>query len=54
MLDTRKLQTEVDGQTAALAIARANLKQSEVNLKNKKLVYERNIKMFESSGGKYP
>ncbi len=54
MLDTRKLQTEVDGQTAALAIARANLKQSEVNLKNKKLVYERNVKMFESSGGKYP
>ena len=27
ILDTRKLQSEVDGQTAALAIAKANLKQ---------------------------
>lgn len=54
ILDTRKLQTEVDGQTAALAIAKANLKQSEVTLKNKKLVYERTAKMFETSGGKYP
>ncbi len=27
ILDTRKLQSEVDGQTAALSIAKANLKQ---------------------------
>jgi HlyD family secretion protein len=36
-LDTRKLQSEVDGQTAALGIAKANLKESEVNLRNKKI-----------------
>ena len=54
VLDTRKLQSEVDGQTAALAIARANLKESEVNLRNKKTVYDRTLKMYNSSGGKYP
>jgi HlyD family secretion protein len=54
MLDTRKLQSEVDGQTAALAIAKANLKESEVNLRNKKTVYDRTLKMYNSSGGKYP
>ena len=53
-LDTRKLQSEVDGQTAALAIAKANQKESEVDLKNKKLIYDRTLKMFNSSGGKYP
>lgn len=53
-LDTRKLQSEVDGQTAALAIANANLKESEVNLRNKKSVYDRTLKMYNSSGGKYP
>ncbi|MGD9625602.1 MAG: efflux RND transporter periplasmic adaptor subunit [Arcobacter sp.] len=53
-LDTRKLQSEVDGQTAALAIAKANQLESEVDLKNKKLVYDRTLKMFNSSGGKYP
>ena len=45
VLDTRKLQSEVDGQTAALSIAKANLKDSEVNLKNKKIVYDRTLKM---------
>ncbi len=54
VLDTRKLQSEVDGQTAALSIAKANLKDSEVNLKNKKIVFDRTLKMYESSGGKYP
>lgn len=53
-LDTRKLQSEVDGQTAALGIAKANLKESEVNLRNKKSVYDRTLKMYQSSGGKYP
>ena len=53
-LDTRKLQSEVDGQTAALSIANANLKESEINLKNKKTVYDRTLKMYNSSGGKYP
>ena len=54
ILDTRKLQSEVDGQTAALAIAKANLKQNEVDLKNKKINYDRTQKMYETSGGKYP
>lgn len=53
-LDTRKLQSEVDGQTAALAIANANAKESEVNLRNKKMLYDRTLKMYNSSGGKYP
>lgn len=53
-LDTRKLQSEVDGLTAALAIAKANQKESEVTLKNKKLIYDRTAKMFKNSGGKYP
>ena len=54
ILDTRKLQSEVDGQTAALSIAKANLKQSEVEVKNKKINYDRTQKMYDSSGGKYP
>lgn len=54
MLDTRKLQSDVDSMTAALAISKASLKDSEVNIKNKKLVYDRTLKMYESSGGKYP
>ncbi len=54
VLDTRKLQSEVDGQTAALTIAKANLKESEVNVRNKKTVYNRTLKMYNSSGGKYP
>ena len=54
VLDTRKLQSEVDGQTASLGISKANLKESEVNLRNKKTVYDRTLKMYNSSGGKYP
>ena len=54
ILDTRKLQSEVDGQTAALSIAKANLKQSEVEVKNKKINFDRTQKMYDSSGGKYP
>lgn len=53
-LDTRKLESDVDNVTAALAIAKANLKESEVNLRNKKTVYDRTLKMYNSSGGKYP
>jgi HlyD family secretion protein len=54
ILDTRKLQSDVDGQAAALSIAKANLKQSEIDLKNKKINYDRTQKMYETSGGKYP
>ena len=54
ILDTRKLQSEVDGQTANLGISKANQKESEVNLRNKKTVYDRTLKMYNSSGGKYP
>ena len=54
VLDTRKLQSEVDGQSASLGISKANLKESEVNLRNKKTVYDRTLKMYNSSGGKYP
>ncbi|PUE66077.1 efflux RND transporter periplasmic adaptor subunit [Arcobacter caeni] len=54
VLDTRKLQSDVDGQLASLAIAKANSKESEVNLRNKKVVYDRTLKMYNSSGGKYP
>ena len=53
-LDTRKLQSEVDGLTAALSISKANLKESEVTLNNKKLIYDRTLKMYNASGGKYP
>ncbi len=53
-LDTRKLESDVDNVTAALSIAKANLKESEVNLRNKKTVYDRTLKMYNSSGGKYP
>jgi HlyD family secretion protein len=53
-LDTTKLQSEVDSLNASLIIARANLKESAVTLKNKKLIYNRTSQMFKSSGGKYP
>ena len=53
-LDTVKLQSQVDSSVAALAIAKANLKESEVNLKNKKIFYDRTQKMFNESNGKYP
>ncbi|AXX85147.1 efflux RND transporter periplasmic adaptor subunit [Aliarcobacter skirrowii] len=54
VLDTVKLQSQVDSSKAALAISKANYKESEVNLRNKKLTYERVLKMFEDSNGKYP
>ena len=53
-LDTRKLESDVDNMTASLLISKANLKESEVNLRNKKTVYDRTLKMYNSSGGKYP
>ncbi|WP_198305320.1 efflux RND transporter periplasmic adaptor subunit [Arcobacter vandammei] len=53
-LDTVKLQSQVDSSIAALAISRANQKESEVNVKNKKLLYDRTLKMFNDSNGKYP
>lgn len=53
-IDTKKLEAQVESSMAALAIAKANQKESEVNLKNKKLLYDRTKKMFDSSNGKYP
>lgn len=53
-LDTVKLQSLVDSSNAALAIAKANQKESEVNLKNKKIFYDRTLKMFNETNGKYP
>lgn len=53
-IDTTKLDAQVESSKAALAIAKASLAESEVNEKNKKLVFERTQNMFESSNGKYP
>lgn len=53
-IDTLKLDAQVESSKAALAIAKANQKESEVALKNKKLLYDRTKKMFDNSGGKYP
>ena len=53
-LDTTKLQSEVDSLKASLAIVKANQKESEVGLRNKKSVYDRTLKMYKSSNGKYP
>jgi HlyD family secretion protein len=53
-LDTTKLKAQVDSSRASLSVARANQKESEVNVKNKKLVYDRTLKMFKQSKGKYP
>jgi HlyD family secretion protein len=53
-LDTTKLQSQVDSSKASLTIAKANLKENEVNVKSKKLNYTRTLKMFEQSNGKYP
>ena len=50
-LDTVKLQSQVDSSSAALAIAKASEKESATNLNNKKLVYDRTKKMFDSSNG---
>lgn len=53
-LDTTKLKSQVDSSKASLAIAKANLKETEVTVKNKKLTYDRTLKMFKQSKGKYP
>jgi len=53
-LDTTKLQSKVDSSRASLTIAKANQKESLVNVKNKKLNYNRTLKMYEESKGKYP
>ncbi|AXK49243.1 efflux transporter periplasmic adaptor subunit [Aliarcobacter trophiarum LMG 25534] len=53
-IDTTKLEAVAESSRAALAIAKANQKESEVNLKNKKLLYDRTKKMFDNSNGKYP
>ena len=53
-IDTTKLEAQVESSRAALAIAKANQKESKVALKNKKLLYDRTKKMFDNSGGKYP
>lgn len=53
-IDTTKLEAQVESSRAALDIAKANQKESEVALKNKKLLYDRTKKMFDNSRGKYP
>ncbi|WP_321314298.1 efflux RND transporter periplasmic adaptor subunit [Halarcobacter sp.] len=53
-IDTAKLQAKVDSSKASLTIAKANLIESEVSLKNKKVNYDRILKMHRESGGKYP
>ena len=53
-LDTTKLQSEVDSLRASLTIAKANQKESEVGLRSKKSIYDRTLKMYKSSNGKYP
>ena len=53
-LDTTKLQSKVDSSKASLTIAKANQKESLVNVNNKKLNYNRTQKMYKESKGKYP
>ncbi len=53
-IDTVKLQSKVDSSRASLIIAKANLKESQVNLKSKKVNYDRILKMYKKSNGKYP
>lgn len=53
-LDTTKLQSQVDSSVAALSIARASLKESEVSLEHKKTLFKRLKRMQEETGGKYP
>lgn len=53
-LDTTKLQSQLDSSKASLTIAKANQKESLINVNNKKLNYDRTIKMYEKSNGKYP
>ncbi len=53
-LDTTKLKSQVDSSKASLSVAKANMQQSEVTLKSKKLYYERMSKIYEQSKGNYP
>ena len=54
VLDTRKLQSQVDSSSASLIIARANQKESLVNVNNKKLNLDRTLKMYNQTNKKYP
>jgi len=53
-LDTTKLQSTVDSSKASLAIAEGTLKESDINVKNKKLNYERTLDMYNKSGKQFP
>ena len=53
-IDTTKLEAQVESSRAALDIAKANQKESEVGLRSKKSIYDRTLKMYKSSNGKYP
>lgn len=53
-LDTTKLQSQVDSSNASLIIAKANEKESLVNVNNKKLNYNRTLKIYKESNKKYP
>lgn len=53
-LDTTKLQSQVDSSSASLIIAQANQQESLVNVNNKKLNYDRTLKMYNQSNKKYP
>ena len=54
VLDTRKLQSQVDSSSASLIIAKANQQESLVNVNNKKLNLDRTLKMYNQSNKKYP
>ena len=54
VLDTRKLQSQVDSSSASLIIAKANQQESLVNVNNKKLNLDRTLKMYDQSNKKYP
>lgn len=53
-LDTTKLQATVDSSKASLAIAKGTLKESDINVKNKKLNYDRTLDMYTKSGKQFP
>ena len=54
VLDTRKLQSQVDSSSASLIIAKANQQESLVNVNNKKLNLDRTLKKYNQSNKKYP
>ncbi len=53
-LDTTKLENQVLSDKAAFQIAKANLKESQISIENKKSRLERALKMQQESKGKYP